>query len=99
MVRRIFRGYAAGRSPRTIARQLNQESKRGPQGREWRDTAIRGHLIRGTGVVNNPLYIGRLVWNRLTYLKEPTTGRRRSRRNPEDKWIVEEVPELEWRGR
>ena len=94
VIRRIFREYAAGRSPRAIARQLNKENVPGPHGREWRDTAIRGHLIRGTGVVNNPLYIGRLVWNRLTYLKEPTTGRRRSRRNPEEKWIVEEVPEL-----
>ena len=47
-------------------------------GSRWRDTAIRGHFTRGTGFLNNELYVGRLVWNRLTYLKDPASGRRRS---------------------
>ena len=70
VVRRIFRDYAAGLSPRAIARRLNQEGIAGPSGRAWRDTTIRGHFGRGTGILNNELYVGRLVWNRLTYLKE-----------------------------
>ena len=49
---------------------------------------------RGTGILNNELYIGRLVWNRLRYVKDPDTGKRISRLNPESKWIVQEVPEL-----
>jgi site-specific DNA recombinase len=81
IVRRIFREYAAGRSARAIAKRLNRDGIAGPQGREWRDTAIRGHATRGTGILNNELYIGRLVWNRLTYKKDPSTGRRRSRIN------------------
>ncbi len=40
------------------------------------------------------LYIGRLVWNRQHYVKDPSTGRRVSRLNPESAWIVTEVPEL-----
>ncbi|KAB2883316.1 MAG: serine recombinase [Albidovulum sp.] len=60
----------------------------------WRDTAIRGHRIRGTGILNNELYIGRLVWNRLRYIKDPETGRRVSRLNPKEEWITTEVPEL-----
>lgn len=55
---------------------------------------MRGHAARGTGLINNELYIGRLVWNRLRYIKDPTTGRRVSRLNPRDKWITTEVPEL-----
>jgi site-specific DNA recombinase len=94
IVRRIFQEYAAGASPRAIARQLNQEGVPGPQGRQWRDTAIRGHVARGTGLLNNALYIGRLVWNRQRYLKDPVSGRRRSRLNDGGRWIVEEVPEL-----
>lgn len=55
---------------------------------------MRGHAALGTGLINNELYIGRLVWNRLRYVKDPTTGKRVSRLNPRDKWITTEVPEL-----
>ena len=40
------------------------------------------------------LYIGRLVWNRQQFIKDPNTGRRQARPNPETKWNVEEVPHL-----
>jgi hypothetical protein len=46
------------------------------------------------GILNNELYVGRLVWNRLRYLKDPDTGKRVSRLNPESEWIVQDVPEL-----
>jgi len=94
VVRTIFRDFAAGRSPRAIAKRLNQKGIPGPSGRPWRDTTIRGHFGRGTGILNNELYIGRLVWNRLTYLKDPKSGRRRSRHNPPEKWIIQDVPLL-----
>jgi site-specific DNA recombinase len=90
----IFRDYAAGLSPRAIAKKLNQEGIPGPSGRLWRDTTIRGHFTRGTGILNNELYVGRLVWNRLTYLKDPKSGRRRSRLNPLEAWITQKVPDL-----
>lgn len=94
VVRRIFRDYAAGQSPRAIARVLNSEGVPGPHGRQWRDTAIRGHITRGTGILNNELYVGRLVWNRQTYVKDPNAGRRRSRINAEARLVTEQVPEL-----
>jgi site-specific DNA recombinase len=94
VVQSIFRDFAAGLSPRAIARKLNQKGIAGPSGRSWRDTTIRGHFGRGTGILNNELYIGRLIWNRLTYLKDPKTGRRRSRHNPPEKWTVQDVPAL-----
>ena len=90
----IFRDYAAGLSPRAIAKKLNQKRIPGPSGRLWRDTTIRGHFTRGTGILNNELYVGRLVWNRLTYLKDPKSGQRRSRLNPPELRIMQEVPEL-----
>jgi hypothetical protein len=94
VVQSIFRDYAAGLSPRAIARKLNQRGIPGPSGGPWRDTTIRGHFGRGTGILNNELYIGRLVWNRLTYVKDPKSGRRRSRHNSPEKWIVQDVPAL-----
>lgn len=94
VVRRIFREFAAGRSPRAIALDLNREGEPGPFGNAWGDKTIRGHACRGNGVLNNELYIGRLVWNRQRFVKDPSTGRRVSRRNPEADWIRSEVPEL-----
>ena len=60
----IFEQYASGRTPLQIAVDLNSRSIPGPRGAKWRDTAIRGHRRRGTGILNNEAYIGRVVWNR-----------------------------------
>ncbi len=35
-----------------------------------------------------------LVWNRQHFIKDPRTGKRQARPNPESKWIIEEVPHL-----
>nr|WP_227285913.1 recombinase family protein [Boseongicola sp. H5] len=94
IIRRVFREFASGIGPRTIARTLNKEGIPGPNGNPWGDTTIRGHVKRGTGLINNELYIGRLIWNRLRYIKDPSTGKRVSRLNPESEWLIREVPEL-----
>lgn len=94
IIRRIFREFAAGKSPRAIATDLNKQGLPGPGGRPWSEGTIRGHACRGNGVINNELYAGRLVWNRQRFLKDPSTGKRVSRPNPESDWIRTEVPEL-----
>ncbi len=94
MVRRIFAEFAAGRSPREITKRLNVEGVRGPGGRPWSDTTIRGQAERGTGILNNALYVGRLEWNRCGYVKHPRTGKRVARPNPKSKWEIAEVPHL-----
>ena len=94
IVRRIFREFADGKSPKAIARDLNRDNIPGPFGKNWGDTTIRGHVNRGTGIIHNELYVGVIVWNRLRYIKNPETGRRVSRINPEAEWIRTEVPEL-----
>ncbi|MHA3980902.1 recombinase family protein [Halovulum sp. GXIMD14794] len=94
VVRRIFEDYARGISPKKIAEQLNSERVPGPTGRHWGTSTIHGNRERGTGIINNELYIGRQVWNRLRYVKEPRTGKRVSRLNPPSEWTVTDVPEL-----
>ena len=94
VIRRIFTDYANGTSPRAIAHALNQEGIPGPSGKGWGPSTIHGNAKRGTGILNNELYIGRLIWNRLRYVKDPATGKRVSRLNPKDDWIIQEVPEL-----
>ena len=94
IVRRIFADYLDGQSSRAIALALNRDGVMGPQGREWGPSTIHGNPKRGTGILNNELYIGKLVWNRLRYIKDPDTGRRVSRPNPESEWVTQEVPDL-----
>jgi DNA invertase Pin-like site-specific DNA recombinase len=94
IVQRIFRDFAAGLSPKRIAVTLNKEGVPGPRRAAWGPSTIYGNAKRGTGIVNNELYVGRLVWNRLRYIKDPETGKRVSRLNPEEQWIFHEVPEL-----
>lgn len=94
VVRRIFREFVADSSPRAIAWRLNAERVLGPMAGVWGPSTIHGHAGRGTGMLNNELYIGRLVWNRLRYVKDPDTGKRVSRVNPASEWIVADVPHL-----
>ena len=94
VVRRIFKDYIEGKSSRTIAWELNKERIKGPQGAAWGPSTIHGNPKRGVGILNNELYAGRLVWNRLRYLKDPDSGKRVSRLNQEDEWVVQDVPAL-----
>ena len=94
IVCRVFQEFAQGRSPRAIAHALNKEAIPGPAGKSWGPSTIYGNWRRSTGILNNELYIGRLVWNRQQFIKDPHTGKRQARLNPEAKWIIEEVPHL-----
>ena len=94
VVRRIFEMYAEGLSPRAIVGRLNAERVPGPGGRLWIDTTIRGQVDRGTGVLNNAAYVGRLVWNRCSYVRDPATSKRVARPNPRQDWEVMDAPEL-----
>ncbi len=94
VVQRIFTLFAAGQSPRSIARSLNEGNVPSPGGRLWSDTTIRGHATRRTGVLRNDLYRGKLLWNKQHYVKDPNTGRRLARLNPAKEWIWQDVPGL-----
>ena len=81
-----------------LAKRLNTEHVPGPGGASWNPSTIHGNPARGTGALNNELYIGRLVWNRLRYVKDPDTGKRVSRPNPQSQWVTTSVPDLRNRG-
>ena len=86
--------YAAGRTPRQIAHDLNHEAIAPPRGRRWNASTINGSGQRGTGILRNDLYAGRLVWNKVRMIKDPDTGNRVSRPNPPAEWQIVEVPDL-----
>ena len=94
IVQRIFEEFAVGKSPRNIAMTLNAEGIKGPSGTTWGPSTIYGNQNRGTGILNNELYVGRLVWNRQKFMKDPTTGKRIAFMNLASALVVMEVPEL-----
>ncbi len=94
IVQRIFEEYVAGRTPREIAYDLNNESISPPRGRSWNASTINGNMQRGTGIIQNELYAGRLVWNKVRMIKDPDTGKRLSRPNVKNEWQATDVPDL-----
>ena len=94
LVRQIFADYIAGKTPRLIAHDLNKRGVRPPRGRQWNASTINGNVSRGGGMILNDLYVGRIVWNKVRMLKDPTTGKRLSRPNPKEQYKVVEAPHL-----
>ena len=99
IIQRIFEAYASGQSPRTIVAALNAEGISPPRlsgknSGDWSFSTLSGNWKRGTGILNNDLYIGQRVWNRQRFLKNPDTGKRQARLNPPDMWVTTEAPDL-----
>jgi site-specific DNA recombinase len=99
-VRMIFQWYAEGWSPRDIASELNRLKVPAPsaayrrmrQGRGgvWSASVLHGDLRGATGILSNPIYVGRLIWNRRRWVRDPETNRKVPRLRPETEWIVKE---------
>ncbi|WP_244889285.1 recombinase family protein [Roseivivax marinus] len=98
VVQRIFESYSLGKSAREIAVELNTAGipspRSGKGSGQWSFSTISGNWKRGTGILNNELYVGRRVWNRQRFVKDPATGKRQARPNPPAAWIVEQVEDL-----
>ena len=94
IIRRIFAEYVDGATPRGIAAGLNKDRVPAPRGKLWQASTINGLAKRGAGILNNELYAGRIVWNRSRMIKDPDSGKRISRPNPPDQWVVKDAPEL-----
>ena len=55
---------------------------------------VNGNRKRGTGIINNEMYAGKIVWNRVREDRDPDTHQRIVRVNPEESWIVHEASHL-----
>ena len=94
VIKGIYREYADGIAPRRIAGRLNAKGVPSPRGGQWNASTINGSRQRRNGILNNELYLGRITYNRQRFTKDPETGKRRSRLNPEHEWIITDVPAL-----
>jgi hypothetical protein len=94
VVRRIFAEMVAGASPKAIVAGLNRDRIPSPTGRDWNPNTIRGSGKWGCGILRNAQYVGRLVWNRTRWVRDPDTKRKvRQLRDPGE-IMVSNVPEL-----
>ncbi len=94
IVREIFKSYVGGKTPREIAMRLNARKVPPPRGRYWTASTLNGSLKRHNGVIQNDLYAGRIVWNKVRMIKDPDTGNRVSRPNPSFEWQSIDAPHL-----
>ena len=95
VIRRIFEDYVGGKTARQIAADLNKEGVASPRGGSWNASTINGNKKRRNGILNNELYLGNIIYNRQSFVRDPDTGKRRSRPNPEALWVTKHVPQLQ----
>jgi site-specific DNA recombinase len=104
VVVRIFQMYADGMSPRAIAEQLNVEQVPSPgshwnrktrRNSGWAMSGIAGDPKRGTGILNNELYIGRVIWGRSRWRRSARDSSKRTcQQNPREQWTIYEEERL-----
>ncbi|MBK5280535.1 MAG: recombinase family protein [Nitrospiraceae bacterium] len=104
-MRWIFSHYAEGWSPHKIVTELNRQQVPAPGAHykrkkfigttpTWSAGSLQGDASIGTGLLNNPLYLGRIVWNRSVREKDPDTGVRAKVMRDEREWVKTEAPHL-----
>lgn len=94
VVRRIFREYVSGESPRSICEGLTRDGIKTPSGSDrWHSSSLIGAKNK-TSILQNRLYIGEIVWNTNRNELNPDTGRSIKKPTAESERIVVPVPHL-----
>lgn len=90
MVREIFGKFVDGKSCRAIAADLNERRIPSP-GSTWKRTERRAAGWMGSAIramLRNQRYIGRVIWNKSVWIKDPDSGKRQRRDRPQSEWII-----------
>lgn len=87
IVRRIYNEFANGTSIWAIRNKLNEEGVPAPRGGKWNTVTLSGHNGRGNGILQNTIYKGLLIWNRVPANKHPITGVRHIVINKQSEWV------------
>jgi site-specific DNA recombinase len=94
VIRRIFKEYAEGISPRKIAEDLTRDRIPTPDGLEcWNHQSFVGGSY-ARGIIGNRLYVGEIVWNSRRTVTDPETGKKKKRPTPESSHIITAAPHL-----
>lgn len=87
ILQRIFRDYIGGVNGKALARALNAEGVPTVAGRDW-------HAATLVDILDNEVYIGRLIFNRRQFHRDRKSGRRISVMRPREEWMIQERPDL-----
>lgn len=96
VVREVFQRCAEGETLKAIVSDLNRRGIPSP-GASWKQRASpRGKWLVSAlhSLLQNERYIGRLVWNKSQWVKDPDTGKRTRHERPQSEWIVQECEPL-----
>lgn len=97
IVKEIFRRIAGGETMKAVVSDLNARGVPSP-GSAWKRSSNRrdGRWIVAAlnALLQNEIYMGRVIWNRSQWVKEPDTGIRKRRERPKSEWVIDERPEL-----
>ena len=81
-------------APAPLLISFNAEGVAGHVGTPWYPSSIRGRPSRGDRLLRNPIYVGRLRWNRIACVRDPIDGTRVLRVRPAEEIVEAMVPEL-----
>jgi site-specific DNA recombinase len=84
IVRRIYAEYLKGASPRAIAIGLTRDGIPAPAGGRWNAPTIAGGGTARYGILTNPMYVGRIVWNKNRQVRNPDNGKKVKRATPDN---------------
>jgi hypothetical protein len=97
IVREVFARAAAGEPLKRIASDLNVRGVPAP-GANWARKKRRRDgrwLVSAVhSLLQNERYVGRVVWNRREWVRDPDSGKRRPELRPESEWVVTEGPSI-----
>ncbi len=74
--------------------ESNREGVPAPTGGQWNASTINGSAKRASGILQNRLCIGEIVYGRQKFEKNPNTGTRIAKVVAEGDWLVEKAPHL-----
>lgn len=93
VIKEAFARFAAGETMRSIVSDFNRRGIPSP-GANWKPrsdgNSTRGRWLTSSlrAILRNEKYIGKHVWNRSQWVKDPDTGKRIRRERPESEWVV-----------
>ncbi len=94
-VRKIFSWVIEKRSYKWIVNQLNKQNVPTVHGKNWTTSTICGKSSDPhSGILNNPIYIGKKYWNRTETTHNPETGKSKNKPRPESEWVLKERDDL-----
>jgi DNA invertase Pin-like site-specific DNA recombinase len=92
VVRGIFARYARGESLMDLLRWLAGQPAPADGATKKKMPGWSKSLLHS--MLRNKRYAGEFIWNKRKWVKDPTTGKRRSARRPEAEWVHTERPHL-----